>query len=51
MLRILQLGETAVHRQDMSTEEVDILVQDRPRNQEVEAVVEREVVAVNVTST
>lgn len=51
MLRILPGGEAVVHLQDMSTIEVDIRVQSRVQNREVEATAERGVEAENVTST
>ena len=51
MLRVLPRNEAAVHPQDLSNAEVDIPVQIRAQNHEVEAAVEREVEVENVTST
>ena len=51
MLRVLPRNEAAVHPQDLSNAEVDIPVQIRAQNHEVEAVVGRGVEVENVTST
>lgn len=53
MLRVLPRNEAAVHPQDLSNAEVDIPVQIRAQNHEVEAAVaiEREVEVENVIST
>ena len=51
ILRILPLGETEVHLQDMNTGELGILVQNHAQNREVGAEAGKEAEAVNVFGT
>lgn len=51
ILRILPLGETEVHLQDMSIEEFGILVQNHAQNREVGAEAGKEAEAVNILGT
>ena len=51
ILRILPLGETEVHLQDMNTGELGILVQNHAQNREVGAEAGKEAEAMNVLGT
>lgn len=51
ILRIIPLGETEVHLQDMNTGELGILVQNHAQNREVGAEAGKEAEAVNVFGT